>query len=240
MKTVLVAYEDKYCDAFHLLVKALRRDQGLGDVILERATVRGTGGFMRDVPKLLRLPMKQTKRPPDLLVCVADADRPKNLVPDAPACPTGNDLKALDAWVEALESSWKDRLVTENRLGAPDATRLRGLFIRWNKESLLTASPEALEDHGNVLQRGQALAGLLAACSPPPATVADIDFLATYRTPQRCMNDVITTVAKRKYKKGRDDEDIIRERIAPDRTRRDQVFRRCPDLARLVQLLAPT
>jgi hypothetical protein len=41
----------------------------------------------------------------------------------------------------------------------------------------------------------------------------------------------------RNYKKGTHDEDLLRDYIAPDATRRGRLLARCPDLERLLLLL---
>ena len=95
MSSIVIAYEDDYHEELHLLVKALRRDRGLPGLVLEGRPVRGTGNFVHEAPSLLRLPLKQTKLPPDRVVCLADADRPQNLVPGAPSPPLEADSIAV-------------------------------------------------------------------------------------------------------------------------------------------------
>lgn len=238
MKSIVIAYEDRYCDQFHGLIKRLRRDRGQAGVILEAASVRGTGGFVNEVPKLLRLPLKQTKRPPDCVVCVADADRPTNLVPGANEAPIGRDKDALERWTLEFETAWLTHLVEKTNLPAEDATRLAAICIRWNKESLLIASPDALIDYAS--KRGQtlALAALLAKCAPSPIDLEDALFLVDYRRPDNCMDRVFQTIEGRNYKKGRDDEDLLRDQLGAHDERRAQVLRRCPDLNRLLDILA--
>jgi len=41
-------------------------------------------------------------------------------------------------------------------------------------------------------------------------------------------------IRSRGYKEGLDDEDLLREQIAPHGDRRAQLLRRCPDLGRLL------
>lgn len=122
MKSILIAYEDQYHQKLHLLIKRLRRDRGLPGVILEGRSVRGTGGFINEVPTLLRMPFKQTKAPPDRLVCLADIDRPGNLVPGTQGAPSSDDLAALGRWVREFEVSWHGHLSTELHLS--DETKI--------------------------------------------------------------------------------------------------------------------
>ena len=75
MRSIVIAYEDDYHEELHLLVKAMRRDRGLPEMLVEGRPVRGTGNFVHEAPRLLRTPLKQTKLPPDRVVCLADADR---------------------------------------------------------------------------------------------------------------------------------------------------------------------
>jgi hypothetical protein len=235
VRSIVIAYEDKYCEGLHGLIKGLRRDHGLGGIILELQTVRGTGGFVNDVPLLLRRALKQTKRVPDRLVCLADADRPQNLVPNAQPAPVGDDAAALLQWVLELEMSWKDFLVREGRLPEESAARLRVICMRWSKESLLISSPDALREYAG--DRRPLVEQVLEACAPPPRTLADEEFIVRYRRPDQCMDRVIQPIHGHRYKKGLHDEDLLREQISPHAVRRAEVLRRCPDLGRLLSEL---
>lgn len=79
----------------------------------------------------------------------------------------------------------------------------------------------------------------LARCSPSPLELADEAFFAAYRDPQRCMDLVCRAIHDRKYKKGRDDEDILNRYVlaAGAEARRAEILRRSPDLTRLLDLL---
>lgn len=237
MKSVVVAYEDQYCEELHRLVKALRRDAGQPGLVLEPRAVRGTGNFADEVQKLLRLPLKQTKQPPDRVVCVADGDRPQNLVPTGAAAPTSSSADILEQWVIDFEKSWKDFLVQRAQLGERDAARLFVVCLRWSKESLLTASPEALVDRAG--ERRSEIESFLNTCDPRPESLPDEDFMRHYRTPQACLDKVFERIAGRRYKKGRDDEDLLRDWVSPHPDRRARLLRRCPDLTRLLVHLGP-
>jgi hypothetical protein len=51
------------------------------------------------------------------------------------------------------------------------------------------------------------------------------------------MNAVFQAVKSRNYKKGLDDEDLLRDQISPNEVRRAEVLKRCPDLGRLLREL---
>lgn len=108
--------------------------------------------------------------------------------------------------------------------------------LRWNKESLLTAAPNAILDHALEHQRHEAVRAHLNACVPSPLTLEDGAFLLQYRSPQQCMDAILGLIADRSYKKGRDDEDLL-DRISQGDAHRQALLRRCPDLARLLDLL---
>lgn len=238
-RSIVLAYEDQYCDALHLFLKRLRRDRGLPGIVLEPWPVRGTGNFAREVPKILRLPLKQTRAPPDHVVCVGDADKPANLTSSAPPLPAVQTDETLDAWILDLERTWHESLVRGAKLAATDSVRVRAVCLRWNKESLLIASPEALLDHAKKYGRSEPVSQWLATrCDPSPFELDDRKFTRTYRRPSVCMDDVVHQIAGRKYKKGVDDEDILRHHIAEEQVRRAQVLRRSPDLERLLAALA--
>ena len=58
--------------------------------------------------------------------------------------------------------------------------------------------------------------------------------MSSFKKPDDCMDRVIRAVADRRYKKGRDDDDLLRTWITPNDARRAQLLSRCPDLARLL------
>jgi len=237
VKSIVVAYEDKYCNELHLLVKALRRDAGAPAMILEPRSVRGTGRFANEVPRILRDRLKQTKLPPDRVVCLGDADRPQNLVPDAEPAPQG-DAQAVENWVLALEQSWRAILISEAHISDTDSERLRVVCLRWSKESLLVACTDALRAYALERERRDALDAVLNTCEPCPTKLDDAEFSQRYRKPGRCLDDVFGAIDNRRYKKGRDDEDLLRDQIRPSQERREEVLRRCPDLRRLLAALA--
>lgn len=239
LRSIVVAYEDQYCDALHLFLKNLRRDHGAAGIVLEARPVGGTGNFTREAPKHLRLPLAQTKTPPDRVVCLGDADKPTNLTADAPVRPVEASTAALDAWILDLERTWRTSLIRGAKLSDPDAARLSTVCLRWNKESLLIACPDALVSYAQKLGGDAAVrTWLTTRCDPDPHHVLDREYTSTYRRPDQCMGDVIRQFAGRSYKKGRDDEDILKQHVIPDPQRRAQVLARCPDLARLVAELA--
>jgi len=190
MKSIVLAYEDQYCEELHRLIRALRRDAGQPGLVIEARAVRGTGNFAEEVSRLLRLPLPQTKRPPDRVVCIADSDSPQELAPAGTAAPVSGDARALDEWVIQFEESWKDFLVQRARLAAQDAARLFVVCLRWSKESLLVASPDALLDHADKHGRRSRVDALLNACEPRPESLPDEDFVLSYRRPQDCLDRV--------------------------------------------------
>lgn len=232
-RSVVVVYEDEYCEELHRLVKRLRKESGRGGV-LEPATATGTGGFQRDLPRILRTPLRFPKAPPDLVICVGDADTPANLVEGAPLPPGG----ATDRWVAEFEAHWRETLIKKARLSPADGERVRTIVLRWNQESVLVAAPAAIVDYARRYDREAPVRSLLAACDPSPLGLADAAFVDTYRHPGRCINDLMRAIfPARKYKKGRDNDDILRDHILPSPERVAEVRARCPDLVRLVDAI---
>ena len=147
MKTVVLAFEDQYYPELFALIKRLRRDRGLEGMALFGTSVRGTGGFINEVPTLLRIPPGQANVLPDLVVCLADADRPGNLMPGASNAPITDDGRTLDEWVLQFEGAWREYLLQTARISPQDHVRVTTVCLRWSKESLLVASPDALLEH---------------------------------------------------------------------------------------------
>lgn len=234
----VVLYEDEYHAELHRLIKRIRtRDLGRDAAIIEPATARGDGGFVRELPLLLRTMQRTTKRPPDRVLCVADADRPANLCPGTtpPPAPTDATPDALRAWLAALEGAWRESLLRRANIAAEDAPRVAVACLLWNKESLLISCPDALEDFAG--ESRAEVTGQLAQCEPPPSGVVDDAYATTFRSPARCLDAVLQLIQQRRYKKGRDDEDLLRDHIAQHDERRRRLLVRNPDLARLIDLI---
>jgi hypothetical protein len=235
-RLTVILYEDEYHAELHRLIKRIRtRDLGRGSAIIEPATARGDGGFVRELPLLLRTMQRATRRPPDRVVCVADADRPANLYPEMSPAPIGATPEQLRAWLASLESSWRDALLLRAGVSAEDAPRVSVACLLWNKESLLIACPDALEDFAG--EDRAAVTTHLATCQPPLGAVTDEAFSTTYRNPARCLDAVLQVAQQRRYKKGRDDEDLLRDHIARVDARRQKLLARSPDLIRLIDLI---
>lgn len=237
MKTVVLAFEDQYYEELFTLIKRLRRDQGLAGMVLFGTSVRGTGGFINEVPKLLRIPPGQASVLPDLVVCLADADRPGNLLPGAADSPISDDGRALDEWVTQFEGAWREYLLTTARISPQDHVRVRTVCLRWSKESLLVASPDALLEHAAKRERRAEVQTILDQCRPSPIGLADQEYGLRYRSPEDCLNRIFAALEGRSYKKGRHDEDLLRDYISRDPGHRGRLLRRCPDLARLLAVL---
>lgn len=237
MKTVVLAFEDQYYEELFTLIKRLRRDQGLAGMVLFGTSVRGTGGFINEVPKLLRIPPGQASVLPDLVVCLADADRPGNLLPGAADSPISDDGRALDEWVTQFEGAWREYLLTTARISPQDHVRVTTVCLRWSKESLLVASPDVLLEHAAKRERRAEVQTILDQCRPSPIGLADQEYSLRYRSPEDCLNQIFAAIEGRSYKKGRHDEDLLRDYISRDPGHRGRLLRRCPDLARLLAVL---
>jgi hypothetical protein len=232
--STLILYEDKYYETLHALIKRLRRERGAAPTVLEASSVRGDGGFARELGPALGRKLSSTRQRPDRVICVADADRPENLVGDAaPRAPDGADRDELDRWVRDLEGRWLERLRRDAKLDDEQLSRTRVGCLRWSKESVVIASPGVLERYAG--DRRSELQALLSRCEPDPRTVPDEEFLGAYdRSPARCVDAVVERVRGERYKKGRHDEDILSLYLDGDRASRDRAYARLPDLARLI------
>ncbi|MBK8691127.1 MAG: hypothetical protein IPN17_02165 [Deltaproteobacteria bacterium] len=106
--------------------------------------------------------------------------------------------------------------------------------LLWNKESLLIACPDALEDFAG--EDRAAVTTHLATCQPRwrrdrRGVLDDVS------KPARCLDAVLQVAQQRRYKKGRDDEDLLRDHIARVDARRQKLLARSPDLIRLIDLI---
>lgn len=107
-------------------------------------------------------------------------------------------------------------------------------LLRWSKESILVAAPLLLQSR---LSTTPALEQLLKACTPAdPRAATDSDFVA-YRKPAQCLENTFKNAGE-KFSKSREGEDLLEE-IGSSKPAREAVYRRVPDLARLVQFLGP-
>lgn len=204
-------------------------------------SARGTGGFAQELRRRIDqvLPRgAEARSKVDRVVCVADADRPSNLVPGFRAAPAPGNEALLEAWVRELESAWKAHLVKTAHLDASQSARVEVLCLRWSKESVLIAAHDALVAACEAPLRPQ-VDELLAKCIPAdPRSTPDEGFTDRFRDPQRCVEQVLRAGKSEpygRYKKGRDDEDILREKVTP--AHYEALLKRCPDLVRLLDLL---
>lgn len=229
---IRIVYEDSYYESLDKLVRRVRRDStDAPDLLLECVSAQGAGGFLEEARKALRAPMQSTKQRPDAVVLIADGDQPKNLVPNAAKAPSNTSSEQLNSWATTLESQWKDSLV-KNGLGG----NLHTFVLCWSKESLLIAATNALLERAGT--QANAVQEVFNACKPQsPLTVSDEMFTSTFTTPTDCLHSVFRALEQRNYKKGRDDEDLLRNHITPSAPHRSQVLQRCPDLLRLAELL---
>lgn len=235
MTWTLLAYEDKYIEHLHRLVKAIRRDRGGAPCVIESESVGGTGKFERELGPMLGRRDKRTRAPAARVICVADADRPTNLAAgSAPPRPAQETAATLDAWVVSLEDAWRAHLIAKARISPDDVPRVAVCCVRWSKESLLIACPDALIEHAGI--NAEEVRDQIRACDPDPDTTPDAEYCVRYQSPSRCMDQVIKRGSGRRYKKGRDDEDILNI-IASDPRRLAQVAARCPDIARLADMI---
>lgn len=233
---IQLVFEDEYCKTLQELVVALcndrislrASDEGVDSIELPTAmTAGGDRNFANVLGPALGRPLAETRERPELVVAIADADRPDNLVSGFRAAPGGS---ADDAWLVDLEARWFDALCTDPRV-SPHQARLRTCVLRWNKESVLIAARPILLNR----KRGAAQS-VLDGCVPAYESVADDNFTATYRDPAGCMDRVAQALFGRGYRKGREGNDLTRE-IAWSSEARNDVWRRCPDLRRLVEII---
>lgn len=222
----------------------MRQDLGLPDVCIQRPqTARGTGGFAKEARSLINTPFSrgtEPRAPADKIVCIADADRPQNLVPKfRPAPPKGD--PAVGTWLKELEAAWLSQLVQNARLNEAERSRVETLCLRWSKESLLIAAVDALRAFMDE-DRLAEVDAFLEQCEPspiatnfaPPSSFTDI-----YRDPQECLKGIFLAGKAKdrsKYDKGRDGDDLLKAiKVNPEF--RTLVRARCPDLDRLASAL---
>jgi hypothetical protein len=228
-----LVFEDRYCETFQQLVVALVNDQPeFADAPVELPppfTAGGTGGFARELPKVLGQKLQRTRSQPTMVIAVADADRPQNLLTKPRPAPIG--ASELTTWIAEFERDWLAHLRTDPQI-APHSDRLAVCIIRWSKESVISAATSAL------LQRRKGAAqSVLDACTPRLDAIANDEFVSVYRRPDQCMDAVVQRWLGRPYKKGREGSDLLGE-IARMPEARDEVRRRSPDVVRLVTLIA--
>lgn len=228
---VALLYEDEKYKQFDLLIRRLRRASGgPPNLAIEPIPAFGYGGFRKEIRRLISYPLPRRPRvKPAHIVALADGDCPAQLVPGAPAPPPS--ASDQDAWCRALETAWHQRLT--NDLPTEDRARVHTVVLRWSRESVLIACPEALSSSG--ADRAALDQFLANQCKPDPRTVADADYVSTFTRPQDCLERAFTAFG-RHFKKNREGEDIFR-RIADDHSLHARVLARVPDLRHLVDLL---
>jgi hypothetical protein len=135
--------------------------------------------------------------PIEHLICVADADRAHECCaaqnPVAVASPTAD-------WLDQANALWTAKL---RAAATTMPERVHGRFLRWSQESLLIAAHDVTEALAALgcRDRGR-LEKHLAACSPSPLSIADVDFADAFRKPERCLEDMLKATGTHVPKKG--------------------------------------
>lgn len=240
MRSIVVIFEDEYCDdLFHLLKTIRTKDLAMPSVAIHGPmSAKGTGGFAAELNRVLPLRFPRGPLPAsaaDIVICVADADRPANLIGKAAADAIAKREPSMGlSWVLELERLWLNDLQSKVRPGS--SPQLATCCLRWSKESLLIAGLTTLreycDDHRRSLFDDE-----LTRCKPSnPQSITDESFVSTFRDPQGCIHRITMAGRDKPYKKGIDDAALLNE-IRRNDPERACVAARCPDIVRLAKMI---
>jgi hypothetical protein len=244
MTRLLIAWEDEYFKKLGPFVS--RRMSALrpaGVVTFPKLlfhTAYGAGGFKHyvsstwDRARSVGLPSDPGLI--DHLICVVDGDKLHEQVGTIPRAPL--QAETVDAWLAGAEPAWQDHL--RGLVGKAPKNSVHGVILCWCKESLVLAGydQEAAKRRLDIDVQAEDMQAFLRACKPPPSSVPDELFSATFHKPQRCLDEMAKarssgrTSAFGKNAPEFDDmlDDLAREDSAV-------VARRVPDLDRLASLI---
>lgn len=192
---------------------------------------RGNGGFdpyvRSDWPKARIKGFPKSHGPLDYLLCIADADKASECCPTIERPPDGDGTSG--DWVIRANDAWTAKLRAATTL---EPSRVFGVFLRWNQESLLIAAhdvPGALEQLG--CKRPDLLQAYLRSCAPSPLNTPDHLFADRFRKSGRCLDEMLKAAQAPSSKKGSAPRDDVLD-IASGKAI-DRLCARVPDLAAL-------
>lgn len=237
MKRVLICWEDAYFDGLARCLRRARRaraQDGAVDPALHSVSVLGNGGFApylrRTWPVARVRGIPRSGGPMDYVICIADADRAADccgiaLPPPPPAL--------TDAWTDAANQRWTEQL---RREADDDREQVFGRFLRWNKESLLIAGHDVPGALAQLSCRDAVnLRRHLAVCDPSPLSLDDGAYVHRYRSPGRCLQDMLKAGKGPALSKGDKRLDDALGEIAEGALA--ALLARVPDLVGLAELL---
>lgn len=237
MANVLVCLEDLEIKKLDSLLRRVVSGigQGFSDEKLHFDSARGFGGFSPFVKKAW--PIYRAHGCPntrfhsfDYLICVADADRAEECCPGLappPPPPSGT-----QDWVNNADASWTTHL----RQIAANIS-VSGMFLRWNKESVLLTAHD-LEDLYSVVgvSRPPNLEGVnayLQTCNPRPYEVSDKLFNDSYRRPLKCLQELFKAAQVGSLAKNDVAFDTILERLRENVPARTKCLARATDVRKV-------
>jgi len=233
MIKVVICWEDSLHQKLDLCLKRALRLRAPQGPFPELSFIdsRGNGGFepyvRSDWPTARLKGLPKSHGPIDYLLCIADADRANECCPAIERCPDGDGTSG--DWVIRANEAWTAKLRAATTL---EPSRIFGVFLRWNQESLLIAAhdvPGAMEKLG--CKQLDLLQEHLRACRPSPLEPADHLFADRFRKTSRCLDEMLKAAKAPISKKGsalRDDVLDIASLTAISR-----LCARVPDLAAL-------
>jgi hypothetical protein len=244
MTRLLIAWEDEYFKKLDPFVKkrvAARAPAGVVvyPVLLSHTTY-GAGGFKRYVSSTwdMARSVGQPSNPGliDHLICVVDGDKLHEQVDTIPRAPV--QANAVGSWLAGAESAWQNHL--RGLVGKAPKLSVHGVILCWCKESLVLAGYDrgAAKRHLGIDVQASGEQAFLRACKPPPASVPDALFSATFRKPQRCLDEMAKARSSGRTsafgKNALEFDDMLTELAREDSA---IVAGRVPDLDRLADLI---
>ncbi len=232
--TLLVVWEDRYCDELHRLLKRSVRYIRSVNLPMNKESVEGNGKFknyLKTTWPIVRKTGFLRSSPIDYLICVADADRASKCCTSIREPTPSADLTE---WIKASNEKWTEELRDFTSL---DPDRIHGRFFRWNKESV----PAACYDSNEVLAKlgipnPRILDNFLDKCKPVnPRTAEDADFTHQFRKPGNCLKEGFENVGIKWPGKN---AQIIDDAIGKaSEVHLEKLLKRLPDLRMLAELI---
>ncbi len=196
---ILVAWEDQYFQPLQRILKRCisltRPDEATFPSVLCH-TARGNSAFEPYVSRTWSLASRKglpsSAGAIDHLICVADADKLHELIPEISSATPPTEL---GDWLHHAESLWerwlRSRCTTE-------CERVHGRLLRWSKESVALAAYDqpAGQSHLRIDTSSDPLRTSLENCTPSPLTLDDTEFCCHYRKPMNCLQLLQPKLAK--------------------------------------------
>lgn len=237
MARVLVAVEDTYYQPMERIIRrACESEDGVNlRHLVKFLPVQGDGGFGKFINRDFNIAISggiPKFGKVEGLCCILDADSAgRSLGVDKPPI----DSAGLEEWHESASEAFRAKLIG---WGVPEDFPLHGVLLRWNLESVILATydrwwePNALRALGiQATNPSVKWEERLKSCRLDPRSVEDTEFVSQWRSPGKCVNDLIQALGGGQLAKKDPRRTDLINAVTKHKSDLESILARLPDVA---------